>query len=149
MNPVAQVFIVAGGLLALLAGIGLLRFSTPYARFHAAGKASPVAFLLVAVGASIEVGAAGVAQLAVAGAALVLTLPAATHLLFRATHRTVPSPHLRADALAEAEAEANRSHSDTERLGDDASGSTRSTEITTQDNSNTETNTDINTDGPR
>ncbi len=106
MNPVSQVLILAGACLGLLAGVGLLRFSTPYARFHAAGKASPVAFLLVGAGASLEVGVAGAAQLAVAAAALILTLPAATHLLFRATHRTVPSPHLRADALADAEAEA-------------------------------------------
>lgn len=103
MHVVAQILLLAGAFLALLAGIGLLRFSTPYARFHAAGKASPVAFLLVAVGAAIEVGWAGTAQLVVAAAALVLTLPAATHLLFRATHRTVPSPHLGTDALAEAE----------------------------------------------
>jgi multicomponent Na+:H+ antiporter subunit G len=104
VNPVSQVLILAGAMLALLAGVGLLRFSTPYARFHAAGKASPIAFLLVGAGASIEVGLAGAAQLAVAAVALVLTLPAATHLLFRATHRTIDSPHLRDDALARAEA---------------------------------------------
>lgn len=104
MNPVSQVLILAGAMLALLAGVGLLRFSTPYARFHAAGKASPIAFLLVGAGAGIEVGLAGAAQLAVAAVALVLTLPAATHLLFRATHRTSASPHLRDDALARAEA---------------------------------------------
>lgn len=103
MNPISQVLILAGAMLGLLAGVGLLRFSTPYARFHAAGKASPIAFLLVGIGASLEVGLAGAAQLAVAAVALVLTLPAATHLLFRATHRTVPAPYLRDDALARAE----------------------------------------------
>lgn len=107
MNPVSQALILAGSVLAMLAGVGLLRFSTPYARFHAAGKASPIAFLLVGIGASIELGLAAAAQLAVAAAALVLTLPAATHLLFRATHRTVASPHLRHDALAHAESVAS------------------------------------------
>jgi len=40
MNPITSVFIILGALVALLAGIGLLTFNTPYARFHAAGKAS-------------------------------------------------------------------------------------------------------------
>jgi multicomponent Na+:H+ antiporter subunit G len=121
MNPVSQALILAGSLLAMLAGVGLLRFSTPYARFHAAGKASPIAFLLVGAGASIELGFAAAAQLAVAGVALVLTLPAATHLLFRATHRTEASPHLRDDALARAEvaASTHRHTVDTENSPDD------------------------------
>ena len=56
MNVVSSVFILLGAFVALLAGIGLLTFNTPYARFHAAGKASPIAFLMVAIGAGIEVG---------------------------------------------------------------------------------------------
>jgi multicomponent Na+:H+ antiporter subunit G len=100
MNPVASVFLLLGSFVALLAGIGLVTFTTSYARFHAAGKASPIAFLLVAIGASIEVGWSAGAELAIVAAALLLTLPAATHLLFRATHRTTTSKHLRSDALA-------------------------------------------------
>jgi multicomponent Na+:H+ antiporter subunit G len=124
MNPVSEVLILAGALLAMLAGVGLLRFSTPYARFHAAGKASPIAFLLVGGGASIELGFAAAAQLALAAVALVLTLPAATHLLFRATHRTVASPHLRDDALARAEvaASTHRRQLNTENSPDDPAG---------------------------
>lgn len=103
MNAVSAVLILLGAFLLLLAGVGLLRFRTPYARFHAAGKASPIAFLLVAIGAGIEIGWAGGAGLAVAAVALVLTLPAGTHLLFRATHRTGESSHLLVDELAPAE----------------------------------------------
>lgn len=103
MNLISAVFILLGAVLAMLAGLGLLRFRSPYARFHCAGKASPVAFLLIAIGSGLEVGASGAAQLAVAAAALVLTLPAATHLLFRSTHRTTGSTHLRADPLYAAE----------------------------------------------
>jgi multicomponent Na+:H+ antiporter subunit G len=102
---VASTLILLGALVALLAGIGLLTFNTPYARFHAAGKASPIAFLLVAVGAGVEVGAQGAAELAIVAAALLLTLPASTHLLFRATHRTTVSDHFRTDELAAAERE--------------------------------------------
>ena len=105
MNPVSSAFVLLGSFVALLAAIGLLRFQTPYARFHAAGKASPIAFLLVAIGAAIEVGLLGAAELAIVAVALLLTLPASTHLLFRATHRTTSSEHLHTDELKAAEAE--------------------------------------------
>lgn len=105
MNPVTSVFILLGALVALLAGVGLLTFSTPYARFHAAGKASPIAFLLVAIGAGIELGLRGAAELAIVAVALLLTLPASTHLLFRATHRTTDSVHLNVDELVAPERE--------------------------------------------
>lgn len=100
MNPVTSVLLLLGALVALLAGIGLLTFGTPYARFHAAGKASPIAFLLVAIGAGIEIGLRGAVGLAIVAVALLLTLPASTHLLFRATHRTTDSAHLSVDELA-------------------------------------------------
>ncbi len=86
MNPVASAFILAGALTALLAAIGVLRFSSPFARFHAAGKASPVAFVIVAVGVAIELGTDSV-RLLVAVVALFMTLPYAVHLIFRAVHR--------------------------------------------------------------
>ena len=105
MNPVSSVFVLLGAFVALLASIGLLRVPTSYGRFHAAGKASPIAFLLVAIGAAIEVGPLGAAELAIVAVALLLTLPASTHLLFRATHRTTSSEHLHIDELAAAEAE--------------------------------------------
>ena len=105
MNPIASVFILLGAFVALLAAVGLLKFRTPYARFHAAGKASPIAFLLVAIGAALEVGPLGAAELGIVSVALLLTLPASTHLLFRATHRTTSSSHLHTDDLAAAEAE--------------------------------------------
>ncbi len=90
ISPVASVFLLAGVAVIVLAGIGLLKLRTPYARIHAAGKASPVAFLIAGIGASIELGGAGAARLVVAGAALLITLPLAVHLLFRAVHRTEP-----------------------------------------------------------
>jgi multicomponent Na+:H+ antiporter subunit G len=103
MSPFAVVMLSIGAALALLAGIGMLSFTTPYARFHAAGKASPVAFMAVAIGAASEVGWSGAASLAVAAVALVLTLPVGVHLLFRATHRVTSNEHLCEDALAPAE----------------------------------------------
>lgn len=91
MNIVAGIIMVMGSLIALLAGVGVLRFETSYARFHAAGKASPVAFLVACLGAALEMGLAGTAYIVVACGAMILTLPVGVHLLFRAHHRT--SPH--------------------------------------------------------
>jgi multicomponent Na+:H+ antiporter subunit G len=108
MNPVAAAIIATGSAVVALAGIGLLRFGTPYARFHAAGKASPVAFLLVALGAGIELGPGAAARLTVAAVALVLTLPVGVHLLFRAVHRTTSDIRLAVDDLTPAEDRARR-----------------------------------------
>ncbi len=104
MNPVGAVLMILGSLFALLAGLGLLRFSTPYARFHSAGKASPVSFMLIALGAATNIGWDGAALLLVASVAMVLTLPVGVHLLFRATHRTTAGDHLADDDLIGAEA---------------------------------------------
>ena len=103
MTIIAELFMITGGVLAVLAAVGLLRFSTPYARFHAAGKASPVAFLVAAIGAGIELGASGAAQLAIAATAMILTLPVGVHLLFRSVHRTTDDLKLDVDELTPAE----------------------------------------------
>ena len=86
MNAASWVVVMLGVVVIVLAGVGLLKFRTPYARFHAAGKASPVAFILVAVGVGPEVGWVGSGRLVLAAIALVITLPVAVHLLFRAVH---------------------------------------------------------------
>jgi multicomponent Na+:H+ antiporter subunit G len=101
-------FVLIGSMLALIAAVGLVRLPTTYARFHAAGKASPVAFLVLSIGVAVETGWSGAARLAVAGAALVLTLPVGVHLLFRAVHRTTPGDHLVLDELAPEERRARR-----------------------------------------
>lgn len=104
MNVLADLFMLGGGIVALLAGVGVLRFNTPYARFHAAGKASPIAFLVAAIGAAIHLGAGGGAYLLIAAIAMTLTLPLGVHLLFRALHRTTPGDHLIVDDLREQKA---------------------------------------------
>lgn len=104
MTAIAGILMILGGLVAVLAGIGVVRFSTPYARFHAAGKASPVAFLVAALGAGMELGLGGAAYLLIAAVAMVLTLPVGVHLLFRAVHRTTDGDHLVVDELKPAEA---------------------------------------------
>lgn len=90
MSLLATIAAVLGAVVVLVAAVGLMRFDTPYARIHAAGKASPVAFVIVAVGAAADVGWSGALRLVLAAAALVLTLPVAVHLLFRAVHASAP-----------------------------------------------------------
>lgn len=99
MSAVSSVIALIGVAVIVLAGIGLLKFHTPYARIHAAGKASPVAFIIVAVGASIELGWDGTARLILASVALILTLPVAVHLLFRAVHTAEPEHNPEVDEI--------------------------------------------------
>lgn len=104
MTGLAEALMILGALIAALAGIGIVRFSSSYARFHAAGKASPVAFLIAGLGAGIELGWVGAGYVFIAAAAMVLTLPVGVHLLFRAVHRTTDNAGLVADELIGAEA---------------------------------------------
>ncbi len=102
IHVLTAVAFLIGAIIAVVAGVGLLRFPTTYARMHAAGKASPVSFLLIAIGASLELGWIGAAKLTVAAAAIVFTLPVGVHLLFRAVHRSSSNSHLVRDDLAPA-----------------------------------------------
>ncbi len=88
MNILASALMVTGGLIAVLAGVGILRFGTSLGRFHAAGKASPVAFLVAGAGAALALGWTQAAFLVVAAVAMVLTLPVGVHLLFRAVYHS-------------------------------------------------------------
>lgn len=103
LSTVGDILMVVGSVIAIIAGIGLVRFSTPYARFHAAGKASPVAFLLTAIGAALHLGSNGSGILAVSTVAMLLTLPFGIHLLYRAVHRSNPGAYLSVDELESAE----------------------------------------------
>jgi multicomponent Na+:H+ antiporter subunit G len=99
-TALANGLMLAGALVGLVAGVGLIRFRTPYARFHAAGKASPVAFVLTAAGATIALGPSGGAIVVASVAAMVVTLPFGVHLLYRAVHQARPGQYVTIDELA-------------------------------------------------
>ncbi len=107
IETIGSILMLGGALVAVLAGIGLLRFESAYARFHAAGKASPVAFLIAAIGASFSLGWLGAGLLLFTVVAMVLTLPLGVHLLFRAVHRT-DGDHLEVDELRDARQRAEK-----------------------------------------
>ena len=102
LNILTAIAFLIGSVIAVVGGVGLLRFPTTYARMHAAGKASPVSFLVIALGAAIVLGWVGTAKLVVAAAAIVFTLPVGVHLLFRAVHQSSSNSHLVRDDLAAA-----------------------------------------------
>ena len=116
MTVLAEMLMVVGAVVAVLAGVGIVRFTTSYARFHAAGKASPVAFLIAGVGAGLQLGWIGAGYIAIAAVAMVLTLPVGVHLLFRAVHRTTDGSHLTADELVGAEMDAGLRPRSTSRV---------------------------------
>ncbi len=99
LTVVAHLLIALGGVLAAIAGIGVVRLSTPYARIHAAGVASPVAFVVAGVGAAIELDVIGAGYVLIAAVAMLVTLPIGVHLLFRAVYRTADNVHLHRDDL--------------------------------------------------
>jgi multicomponent Na+:H+ antiporter subunit G len=88
MTIVGNVLIVVGVGLAVIAGLGLVRLRTTEARQHAAGKASPIAFMVTAAGAAFHTDWAGRGALFVAVVMMTVTLPLGMHLLFRAAVRS-------------------------------------------------------------
>lgn len=117
MRTAAELVMAAGAVIALLAGIGLIRFSTPFARIQVAGKASPVALLLTAVGAAPLLGWPGAVYLMIVAAAMIVPLPVIAHLLLRVVHRTSSIDHLVIDDLAADERRA--AHADADDLAAD------------------------------
>ena len=91
MDTVSSVLIVAGAALAMLGGIGAVRFPDVLSRMHAAAKAPTLGLLLVALGAAIDIGT----LLAWSTLTLVVILqlmssPVGAHALSRASRRQTP-----------------------------------------------------------
>lgn len=92
MDIVSSVLIVAGAALAMIGGIGAVRFPDLFSRMHAAAKAPTLGLLLVALGAAIDIGT----LLAYSTLTLVVILqlmssPVGAHALSRASRRQTPA----------------------------------------------------------
>jgi multicomponent Na+:H+ antiporter subunit G len=84
----AAFLLVAGGVLALLGAIGLVRFPDLYTRSHAASKAGTVGSMLAMLALMLSAEDFAVAMRAMAGVFfLFMTVPVAAHLLMRAAHK--------------------------------------------------------------
>lgn len=89
MTGVAGGLMVAGALLAAIAGVGLLRFSDVFSRMHAATKPATLGLGLVVAGAMIAAGDPGArAKLAVVLVLQLVTAPVGAHLVGRAAFRS-------------------------------------------------------------
>jgi multicomponent Na+:H+ antiporter subunit G len=85
-DTIAGLFTLAGALLVLLAGVGVLRFPDLYSRMHAATKATTLGLALIAVGAVISLDS-GAGKLILAVVFLFITAPASSHFVGRAAYR--------------------------------------------------------------
>ena len=88
MNIVGEVFILVGSVLAMIGGIGAVRFPDVYSRMHAAAKAPTLGLVLVAIGAGFEIRTSlGICALVLVVVLQLLSAPLGTHAISRATHR--------------------------------------------------------------
>ena len=104
-DTIAGVLLVFGSALILLAGIGVVRFRSIYARMHSAAKAPTLGILAIAIGVSLSV--RSVAALVTALLVVVLQLvtgPVGTHLLGRSVYRRLEHDFDAGDELAADEA---------------------------------------------
>lgn len=97
VDVLAAVLLLSGGLLSLLAALGLLRFPDVLARLQAAGKPQVLGLVLVLAGvAPAAAELAEVTTLLLVAVFQLVTTPVATQLVGRAAYR---AGHLRRDLL--------------------------------------------------
>lgn len=85
LEALAGALLVAGGVLSLIGGVGLLRFPDFYTRLHAAGITDTLCALLIVSGLLVSAGLSLLTvKLVLILLFLLLTAPIATHALARA-----------------------------------------------------------------
>ena len=92
-DAVAGTLVVVGALLALIAAIGMFRMPDVYARLHVATKPATLSLVATLAAAAVRAPSWGAGALLVLALVLQLwTIPAASHLLGRATRRSGVPP---------------------------------------------------------
>jgi multicomponent Na+:H+ antiporter subunit G len=87
-DVIAAVLVVAGATLALLAGVGVLRFPDVLARMHAATKPATLGLVLLCIAAGLRLDALGEWTVLVLVVALqFMTAPTGAHVVARAVTR--------------------------------------------------------------
>ena len=101
VDVIAGVLLVFGSALILLAGVGVARFESIYARMHSAAKAPTLGILAIAVGVGLAIGSVSAFVTGLLVVVLqMITGPVGSHLLGRAVYRTVKPPLDGIDELA-------------------------------------------------
>ena len=92
MTPVdvlSSVLLLSGVALAVLAGLGLVRFPDVFSRMHAATKPATLGLLLVVLGAALQQDErSNATKLLLVAAFQFLTSPVAAHMIGRAAYRS-------------------------------------------------------------
>ncbi len=87
IDAIAAVLVLISGVLAVLAGLGLLRFPDAVTRLHAAAKSATIGLISATLAAALEVDTVGAASLLVLVSALLfLSAPIGSTLLARAAY---------------------------------------------------------------
>lgn len=93
VDALGGVALIAGSVLILIAGIGVVRFGDIYARIHAAAKAPALGVLLVAVGAALIIRTTQAVATALLVVALqMITGPIGVHVLGRSVYLRLRPP---------------------------------------------------------
>ncbi len=86
---IAEIVMLFGAALILLAAIGVVRFDDTLARMHAQTKATVLGIVLLLIGAAVELsGVHDVTALLLAATLQLLTTPVSGHLTGRAAYRS-------------------------------------------------------------
>ena len=89
LEVLSAVLLLGGVALAVVAGVGLLRFPDVFSRMHAATKPATLGLLMVAVGAALVLDdGADRSKLLLVAAFQFLTAPVAAHMIGRAAYRS-------------------------------------------------------------
>jgi len=88
LDVVAGALTLVGAALALVAGVGMVRFPDVFARMHAATKPATLGLLLIVIGALLRVDDPGsTVQLLLVMFVQFLTAPVGAHMVGRAAYR--------------------------------------------------------------
>jgi multicomponent Na+:H+ antiporter subunit G len=86
LDVVAAVLLIGGGLVTVIAAVGLHTMPDVYARMHVATKPATLGITMCLVGAALRADGPTATKLLLAAAFQLVTTPAAGHLLGRAAH---------------------------------------------------------------
>ena len=89
LDVVSSVLLLSGVALAVLAGVGLVRFPDIFSRMHAATKPATLGLLCVVLGAALQMeDGSDAVKLLLVGAFQFITAPVAAHMIGRAAYRS-------------------------------------------------------------
>jgi multicomponent Na+:H+ antiporter subunit G len=108
---IGELLLLAGAVLTLVAGIGVVRFDDVLTRMHALTKATTLGALVALLGAAIGLDThADITSVLLAAGLQLFTSPVGANLLGRASYRADPGGIGGVDELAARDAEAEQRH---------------------------------------